>query len=94
MNPIALSMSALALVASIGGGVVAVEDRYATQDDIIVLAANTQQLMVDFRIENARAQLNRLVVKEAAGRATSYDKQAIKQLERELDRLYIVKEKY
>jgi len=91
MNTFALAGSAFALIASIGGGVIAVEDRYATQEDVIVLASNTQQLMLDFRIENARAQLNRLVNKAAAGRASLYDKEAIKQLERELDRLYSAK---
>jgi len=84
-------IGAVLTLSTVAGTVIVVEDRYAKQRDVETVASNTQQLFVDFRIEQTRNELNRLIRKAQAGKATVYDEQEIKHLERELDRLYEMK---
>lgn len=90
MNAMAVVSGVLALGA-VAGGTLVVEDRYATKSDVETVAMNSSQLFLELRIDQAKEKLNEIHRKVAAGIATPYDLESKQHLERELDRLYQMK---
>lgn len=79
--------SVLALIGTVVGGFVFLDDRYAHAKDVDSMEQRTVQTLQTYQKTQVVNQLNQLAIKEQLGEMTKYDKVLKEQLERELQML-------